>query len=118
MRARGHSLGGDLSDSEQNTQAPKRGRLRLEIIFGAVCLLFGMLVLPALVYWVGTKVLGPYSGGDLADFYATLFRDLLAGSGRAWLLVAGPYVTLMLLRVILLGFRGRRRLERTRAADA
>jgi hypothetical protein len=107
-----------LSDTDKTAAPAKGGRLRVEIIIAAVCLLFGMLVLPALVYWVGTTILGPYTEGGLAGFYSDLFRDLLAGTGRAWLLVAGPYVTLMLLRLVLLGFRGGRHTERAGGVDA
>lgn len=102
--------------------APARERrLRFELLFAAGALGFGLLILPALVYWVGMRILGPYANGGLGAFYADLFRDLLSGSGRSWLLVGGPYGTLLLLRGLLLGLRGphrprraaRRRIEPT-----
>ena len=107
-----------MSDTDRTTAPAVSGRLRFEIVFGAVCLAFGLLVLPALVYWVGTTMLGPYTDGGLADFYGALFRDLFAGSGRAWLLALGPYVTLLLLRIVLLGFRGGRDSGARRQDDA
>jgi len=82
-------------------------RLKRELILAGAALAFGLLVLPALVYWVGIVVLGPYPGGGLGQFYGALLRDLGSGAGRAWVLVAGPYVSLLLLRFALLS--GRRR---------
>ncbi|HSN71650.1 MAG TPA: hypothetical protein VLT59_09065 [Steroidobacteraceae bacterium] len=98
-----------MSDTDSTADHDRSRRGRFELVFAAACLGFGLLVLPALVYWVGVRILGPYSDGGLGAFYAGLFADLVSASGRAWLLVAGPYVALMLLRFVLFGFSGRRR---------
>lgn len=53
-------------------------------------LLFGVLVLPFLVYATGSQLLGPYSGGGAGAFIS----DHLGALGRlrwhAWALVLGP----------------------------
>jgi hypothetical protein len=70
---------------------------------GSIWLAFGLFGMPALVYWVGVALLGPY--GDNANagvFYANFFADLAAGSARAWTLALGPAVLISLLRLIFL----------------
>ena len=89
-------------------------RLRFELFFAAGWLAFGALVLPALVYGVGTVLLGTYADGSLGALYRNLYRDLFSGSTTAVALVFGPYVVLMLARIPLLG---RRKSARNSAAE-
>lgn len=90
---------------------PGSGRLRFELIFASVWLAVGLLLVPALVFWVGIVVLGPYGeegqGGGLGSFYATFFGDLATGEVRAWLLTLGPLILVSLVRAIFVGARGR-----------
>lgn len=84
-------------------------QLRTELFIALGCIAFSLLLLPALIYWVGTLILDPYSGGPLmTSLYGDFFRALTEGSFAAWLLVAGPYILLTLLRLIF---------TRHRAAD-
>jgi hypothetical protein len=85
--------------------APQHSRLRFESILASLLLAFGLFVLPALVYWVGAALLGPYgteTSGTLADFYGDFFSDLASGSVRTWSLVVGPLVLVWLVRLIFL----------------
>lgn len=82
-------------------------RLRRELHWALGSLLFGLLVLPAAIYAVGSSLLGPYdaSGGGAAhigSFYGDVFRGLAAPELSAWSIVLGPMVIVMLLRLILL----------------
>jgi hypothetical protein len=79
--------------------------MRFESIFASLLLAFGLFVLPALVYWVGAALLGPYgtdTGGTLGAFYGDFFSDLASGSVRTWSLVLGPLVVVWLVRLIFL----------------
>lgn len=81
--------------------------LRFELIFGSIWLAVGLFVMPALVYWVGLALLGPYGGGGgsgngLGTFYGDFFGDLASASGRAWTLALGPLALVSLLRLIFL----------------
>jgi hypothetical protein len=78
-------------------------RVRFEVLFAAGWLLFGALVLPAMVYVVGQTLFGPYEDG-LGRFYVDLYSDAVAGSGRALGLVLGPYVIMLLARAPFIGF--------------
>ena len=83
---------------ETRPRAPHR--LRLELILGSVLLALGLFAVPAIVYWVGIKLLGPYGDGadvGLGTFYADFFGDLASGTGRAWSLALGPLVLVSLV---------------------
>jgi hypothetical protein len=80
--------------------ARSKSRLRKELLIAGVLLSFGLAVLPALVYWVGIRVVGEYSPGDgLTDLIWHIWSDLAAGSVTAWILIASPYLIIQLLRL-------------------
>jgi len=84
------------------------GSRRFEIFLAGGLLLFGLLVLPALIYLTGTLLLGEYSGGThLGSFLGDFTRDLAGGSARAWSLVVGPYVLVQVGRLIFREFGGK-----------
>jgi hypothetical protein len=76
--------------------------LRTQLILVGIGLVLGFVLLPALVFFVGTAVIGTYASGAhrLGSFYGNLVADLIHGSPVAWILVVGPYVLLLLLQLI------------------
>ena len=85
--------------------ASQHSRLRFELILASLLLAFGLFVLPALVYWVGAAMLGPYgtgTDGTLGAFCGDFFSDLASGSVRTWCLVLGPLILVWLVRLIFL----------------
>ena len=64
-----------------------------------LCLLAGMLLIPAAIYQVGMKLLGPYENGGYFSFVADIARSAVVGSWPFVLLVLGPYLGLWLLRL-------------------
>jgi hypothetical protein len=100
------------SDRYRTPKAPEldehRGsrRLRFEIIFASALLAFGLFALPALIYWVGGTLLGPYGdNGSLSRFYVDFFGDLAEPSARAWLLAVGPVLLISVVRAVFIGVR-------------
>ena len=86
------------------TPRQPRQRLRFELIFASLWLAFGLFVLPAVIYMVGTLLLGPYGENQgLGTFYADFFKDLVEPAGRAWILALGPLVVVSILRLVFLG---------------
>lgn len=86
-----------------HTSDDSHSRLRFELIFASVWLAFGFFILPALIYGVGTLLLGPYGENQgLGAFYADFFGDLVTPTGRAWALALGPLVLISLLRLLFL----------------
>lgn len=94
----------DVSDEPRRTP-----RLRFELIFASLWLAFGLFLLPALIFWVGGALMGPYGatpegqGAGLSTFYVDFFGDLADGSGRAWGIALGPVLLIYVLRAIFIG---------------
>jgi hypothetical protein len=86
--------------SDQSTTLP---RLVRELIWAISSLLGGLMVLPALVYLVGTRMFGAYkgSGSGIGAFYADFSHDLAKGELSAWVLAVGPLVLIAILRILL-----------------
>ncbi|HTE41071.1 MAG TPA: hypothetical protein VK629_09580 [Steroidobacteraceae bacterium] len=83
------------------SSTPTRRSGRRELILAASSLAIGVLVLPGLIYGVGTALLGEYGGGPhLGSFYGDFFRNLGGGKLRAWFIVLAPYLFLWLLRIV------------------
>ena len=85
----------------------KPPRLIKETLLAFILLALGLFGLPALVYAVGTQVVGDFENG-LPAFYESLGQALMAGRPFAWLLVASPLLTVELARFWLWLRRQRR----------
>lgn len=98
-----------MPSGQQDPPSPSiRSPLRFELVLGGCLLLFGLVVLPSLIYMVGAMLLGEYSGGGhLGSFYGDVFRDLGQGSPQAWILALGPLVLVELGRLIFFNFGAR-----------
>jgi hypothetical protein len=66
-----------------------RGPLRRIGIAGTL-LVFGLLVFPGVIYFVGLWLLGRYEGASLARTYSGVFSGLTRGSLASWIVVLGP----------------------------
>ncbi len=64
-------------------------------------LVFGAAALPLLVYATGTRVLGPYSGGDAGAFYGTFFADVAHLRPAALALLLGPAALVVVWRLLV-----------------
>ncbi len=95
-----------LSSPEGST--PAHLRWRRELALAGICIGFGLLIVPTLIYGVGVQMLGAYGGGPhLGSFYGDYFRNLSSGSVRTWFLVLAPYLLLVGGRLIF--WRGSKR---------
>jgi hypothetical protein len=70
-----------------------------ELATFALCLLLGVLVIPAAIYLVGLKLLGSYSNGGYFAFVRDISVALGSFSWPFWLLALGPYLGVWLLRI-------------------
>jgi hypothetical protein len=70
-----------------------------ECIQLALCLLLGLLLIPAAIYLVGMKLLGAYENGGYFAFVSDIARSAATGSWPFVLLVLGPYLALWTLRL-------------------
>jgi len=84
--------------------SPSRRRARFELIFAGIWLAVGLLLLPAIIFFVGGSLLGPYGdNGRLGRFYGDFLGDLAEPSVRAWAIALGPLVLISTLRLIFVG---------------
>jgi hypothetical protein len=68
----------------------------------------GFGLMPLLIYFVGSSLLGRYEGASVRRIFETLYAGLQAGSAASWIVLLGPYG-------LYLGFRGLRFLWRASA---
>ncbi|HVO00433.1 MAG TPA: hypothetical protein VMT49_10360 [Steroidobacteraceae bacterium] len=71
---------------------------RHEWIAAGICLAIGLLLMPVLIWLVGSSRLGPYANGGLFALWRDYVVALAHGSLAFWLVALGPYVALWLLR--------------------
>ncbi len=83
--------------------------LRRETILLVVMLVVGLL-LPLAVFYTGQVLLGEYTetGDGVRHLYGSVFADLFDGVPFAWLLILGPWLGILLLRVLWWPLRRRR----------
>ena len=74
-----------------------RTKLARESLLAIGLIAVGLIVLPAIVYFVGQRVIGPYSDG-IGGLYAALGDALITGNVFAWILVLSPYLCILLIR--------------------
>ena len=81
-------------------------RARRELIILAAELLFGLIAMPFLIWFAGSRVLGPYTHGDnphagpvalAGDF----LLGLVHGSAVFWFVAVGPALLLSLVRLFV-----------------
>lgn len=66
--------------------------------------LAGLLLLPAAVYVVGSRLFGVEAGTGFGSFYGGFQSELWSGAPAMWFLVFSPYLVWQILRVTLRAF--------------
>lgn len=75
-------------------------RRELAIVLITICC--SVLILPGLILVAGSQIFGAYgSAGGFAGIYAATLNDLLVPTLAAWIIVAGPALCVVLLRLTL-----------------
>ncbi len=83
--------------------------VRRECLWLLIALPVGVLLLPPLIWLLGSHVFGAYAGGNTRDLVDHFFRGLGQGQQAFWIVALGPYLALLTLRVTLAGLRALRR---------
>jgi hypothetical protein len=87
-----------------------RSRTQRELILFALMTVFGLIVMPFVIWIASGRVLGPYTHGQnlhagplalVADYYT----GLVHGSAVFWCVALGPAVLVLLIRAFLAGWR-------------
>ena len=69
-----------------------------------LALVFGLLLLPLAIWCIGRVTLGAYARGGPFSLYADYFRGLVHGDSTFWVVLIGPYVAWLLLRLALFSY--------------
>jgi hypothetical protein len=73
--------------------------LRRELLWVVIGLVTGLLLLPPLIWLVGSHVFGPYAAGNARDLVDRFYRGLGQGQQATWIVALGPYVLIVVLRL-------------------
>ncbi|MGA2344344.1 MAG: hypothetical protein ABSG29_14230 [Steroidobacteraceae bacterium] len=79
-----------------------------ELWLTGITLAAGFGLMPLLIYFLGSSLLGRYEGASVLRIFGSLYGGLRAGSAASWIVLLGPYG-------LYLGFRGLRFLWRASA---
>jgi hypothetical protein len=71
-----------------------------ELTIASALLAGGLFLIPIAVYVVGQRLFGEYMGGDVLALAEEIWGDFLTLRPAAWVLVLGPYLTVLLLRAL------------------
>jgi len=69
-----------------------------ELGLAALGLLFGVALMPVLIFYVGVAALGRYEGASLGNLYQSLFTGLGQASIASWVVLLGPYGLYLLFK--------------------
>jgi hypothetical protein len=83
--------------------------IRREVLWVLIALPVGVLLLPPLIWLVGSRVFGPYGGGGLRDLVDHFFRGLSQGQEALWIVALGPYLLIVSLRLTVAAIQAVRR---------
>ena len=80
-------------------------RFKFEAMTLGLALLFGLLVVPPLIYLPGNYVIKPYANGGESALYFDFFKGLVELRPSCRIALAGPFVFLSLFRIYRLILR-------------
>ena len=72
---------------------------KFEMLTFGLAVLFGLLVMPALIYAPGYYVLKPYANGGLFALYFDFYKGLFELRSSCWIAMLGPFVFLSMFRI-------------------
>ena len=80
-----------------------RGAQR-EVLTFALSLAVGLLIMPLLIWLIGSLQLGPYANGGLGSLLKDYYLALAQASLAYWLVALGPYAAVWALRGVRFWF--------------
>jgi hypothetical protein len=76
-----------------------------EVVLAALALAVGFGLMPILIFYTGSAILGRYEGASVTLVFDSLYQGLFEGSVASWGVVLGPYVLYLLFRALRFGWR-------------
>jgi hypothetical protein len=73
--------------------------LKFEAVTLGLAVLFGLLIMPALIYLAGHFALQEYGRGGFFALYVEVFKGLFHLRSSYWVVILGPFVFLSVFRI-------------------
>jgi hypothetical protein len=81
-----------------------------EILLTGLALVFGFALMPVLIFYAGSSLLGRYEGASLGHMFQSLYGGLRTGSAASWIVLLGPYGLYLFFKALRLWWRASARL--------
>lgn len=94
-----------MSDTAAKKTSPLGKILRKEAALLSGLLLFGLVILPMAIWFVGNALFGAYGGQGYSEFFGVLSGKIRGGDLVAWFLVLSPWLVWQCVRLMALGWR-------------
>ena len=79
--------------------------ISFEAVTLGLAVLFGLLIMPALIYIAGSLVLNAYANGGVFALYFDFLKGLFEPRPSCWIVLLGPFVFLTVFRICRLVLR-------------
>ena len=76
-----------------------------EILLTGITLALGFGLMPVLIFYAGSLLLGRYEGASVPHMYQSLYSGLQTGSAASWIVLLGPYGLYLLFKAMRLWWR-------------
>ncbi len=87
------------------TKKSFRQRITAEAGLFVGLLFVGFVLVPIAIYFVGGSVFGEYGGNGSSEFFGSLSGKVRNGDRVSWFLILSPYLAILVLRMLALGWR-------------
>jgi hypothetical protein len=82
-----------------------------ELTVAGIGLLFGVTLMPVLIFYAGVAALGRFDGASLGTLYSSLFQGLREESIASWVVFLGPYGLYLLFKALRAWWRASAKLN-------
>jgi hypothetical protein len=76
-----------------------------EIVLTGLALVLGFALMPVLIFYAGSSLLGRYEGAGVGRMFQSLYAGLQTGSAASWIVLLGPYGLYLCLKAPRLWWR-------------
>jgi hypothetical protein len=84
---------------------PQAGSWRRELVLTVIALIVGFVLMPILIFFAGSALLGRYEGASVGRLFSSIYEGFRAGSPASWIVLLGPYALLLTFRALRLWWR-------------
>jgi hypothetical protein len=76
-----------------------------ELWLTGIALAVGFGLMPVLIFFLGSSLLGRYEGASLHRIFETVYAGVRSGSAASWIVLLGPYGLYLIFRGLVLLWR-------------